>query len=41
MYTGDSKMRTLANSEDADEMPHNAAFHQHHHCLHNQKYFRG
>ena len=25
---------TLANSEDPDEMPHNAAFHQGLHCLH-------
>ena len=24
---------TLANSEDPDEMPHNAAFHQGLHCL--------
>ena len=24
---------TLANSEDPDEMPHNAAFHQSLHCL--------
>ena len=26
-------MGTLANSEDPDEMPHNAAFHQGLHCL--------
>ena len=25
-------MGTLANSEDPDEMPHNAAFHQGLHC---------
>ena len=32
MYTCDSyKMRSLANSEDPDEMPHNVAFH---HGLH-------
>ena len=38
LYTGDSKMRTLANIEDPDEMPHNAAFHQCLHCLRGQKY---
>ena len=27
-YTGDSEMRTLANSEDPNEMPHEAAFYQ-------------
>ena len=26
-------MSTLANSEDPDEMPHHAAFHQGLHCL--------
>ena len=26
-------MSTLSNSEDSDEMPHNAAFHQGLHCL--------
>ena len=26
-------MSTLANSEDPDKMPHNAAFHQGLHCL--------
>ena len=26
-------MGTLANSEDPDEMPHNAAFHQSLHCM--------
>ena len=30
-------MGTLANSEDPDEMQHNAAFHQGLHCL-GQKY---
>ena len=30
-------MLTLANSEDLDEMPHNAAFHQGQHCLLRQK----
>ena len=30
-------MRTLANSEDQDEMLHNAAFQQGHHCLLRQK----
>ena len=30
---------TLANSEDSDEMPHNAAFHQGIHCLPRQKRF--
>ena len=29
----DSYICTLANSEDPDEMPHNAAFHQGLHCL--------
>ena len=33
----DSYMRTLANSEDPGEMPHNAAFHQGLHCLLRQK----
>ena len=27
------KRSTLANNEDPDEMPHNAAFHQGLHCL--------
>ena len=31
--TSDSKMRTLSNSEDPDEMLHSAAFHQGLHCL--------
>ena len=26
-------MGTLANSEDPDEMPHDAAFHQSQHCI--------
>ena len=30
-------MHTLANSEDQDEMPHNAAFHQGLHCFRRQK----
>ena len=30
-------MRTLANSEDPDEMPHDAAFHQGLHCLLREK----
>ena len=30
-------MRTLANSEDTDEMHHDAAFHQRLHCLQKQK----
>ena len=30
-------MRTSAKSEDSDEMPHNAAFHQGLHCLLSQK----
>ena len=29
-------MGTIANSEDPDEMPHNAAFHQGLHCLQRQ-----
>ena len=33
LYTGYSKLSTLANSEDPDEMPHDAAFHQGLHCL--------
>ena len=31
--TGKQVYRTLANSEDQDEMPHSAAFHQGLHCL--------
>ena len=33
-------MSTKANSEDPDEMPHNAAFHQGLHCLLRQTIFR-
>ena len=33
LNTGDTKTGTLANSEDPDEMPHNAALHQGLHCL--------
>ena len=33
LYTGNLKTGTLANSEDPDEMQHNAAFHQGLHCL--------
>ena len=32
-------IHTLENSEDPDEMLHNAAFHQGLHCLHRQKQF--
>ena len=32
LYTSNSKMRTLTNSEDPDEMPHDAAFQQGLHC---------
>ena len=31
-------MDTLANSEDPDEMQHNATFHQGLHCLQNTKW---
>ena len=33
-------MGTLENSEDPDEMPHNAAFHQGLHCLQKIKIFK-
>ena len=33
LYSGTPLTGTYANSEDADEMPHNAAFHQVLHCL--------
>ena len=33
LYTGNPYWVTLANSEDPDEMQHNAAFHQGLHCL--------
>ena len=32
-FTSDFRMSTLTNSEDPDEMTHNAAFHQGLHCL--------
>ena len=32
-------MSTLANSEDLEEMPYNAVFHQDLHCLLRQKQF--
>ena len=32
-------MGTLANSEDPDEMPHDAAFHQDLHCLRRQNWY--
>ena len=32
-HSEDSKMSTLAKSEDPDEMPHNATFHHSLHCL--------
>ena len=33
LETGNPKMGTLANSENPDEMPHNAAFYQGLHCF--------
>ena len=33
LYIGNPRTGSLANSEDSDEMPHNAAFHQGLHCL--------
>ena len=33
LYTGNCKIGTLANSEDPDEILHNAAFNQGLHCL--------
>ena len=36
-YTSDSYIRALANSEDPDEKPHKAAFHQSLPCLLRQK----
>ena len=33
LYTGNPITSILANSEDPDEMQHNAAFHQGLHCL--------
>ena len=37
MYTSDSLMHTLVNSEDPDEMPHKVAFYQGLHYLLRQK----
>ena len=37
VHTSDSQMSTLANNEDPDKMPYNAAFHQGLHCLLRQK----
>ena len=37
LYTSDSYMRTLSNSEHPDEMLHDAVFHQGLHCLLRQK----
>ena len=33
LYSGNPLTSTFANSEDPDEMQHNAAFHQGLHCL--------
>ena len=33
LYSGNPSAGTLTNSEDPDEMQHNAAFHQDLHCL--------
>ena len=33
LYTGNPKLGALANSEDPDQMQHNAAFDQGLHCL--------
>ena len=38
LRTGNPKTGTIANSEDPDEMPHNAAFHQGLHCLLRQRH---
>ena len=40
LYTGNPKTDTVANSEDPDEMPHNAAFHHCLHCQGKKKVFR-
>ena len=40
LYSGNPLMSTFANSEDQDEMQHNAAFHQGLHCLKVKKIFR-
>ena len=37
LYASDSELHALANSEDPDEMPHDAAFHLGLHCLLRQK----
>ena len=37
LHTGESEMSALANSDDPDQMPHNAAFHLGLHCLLRQK----
>ena len=37
LYTSDSQMHTLANSEDPEKMLHNAAFHQGLHYLQSSK----
>ena len=37
LYSSDFYMHIFASSEDPDEMPHNAAFHQGLHCLLKQK----
>ena len=37
LFTSDSEMHALANSEGPDEMPHHAAFHKGLHCLLRQK----
>ena len=39
LYAGNGLMGTLANSEDSDEMSHDAAFHQGQHCLLRLKQF--
>ena len=39
LYTENLLISTSANSEDPDEMPHNAAFHQGLHCLLRLKQF--
>ena len=37
LNSGNPKMSTFVNSEDLDEMQHNAAFHQGLHCLKSKK----
>ena len=41
LYTGNPLKSTLENSEDSDEMQHNAAFHQGLHCLLRSKQILG